>query len=56
MANSVNPDQMPHSVASDLGLHFLLRLSVQMQTEMCLGGWMVSAPNFRSQGPEFESH
>ena len=22
-ANSVNPDQMPHSVASDLGLHCL---------------------------------
>ena len=22
--NSVNPDQMPHSVASDLGLHCLL--------------------------------
>ena len=25
MANSVDPDQMPHSVASDLGLHCLLR-------------------------------
>ena len=25
MANSVDPDQMPHSVASDLGLHSLLR-------------------------------
>ena len=23
MANSVDPDQMPHSVASDLGLHCL---------------------------------
>ena len=22
MANSVDPDQMPHPVASDLGLHF----------------------------------
>ena len=27
MANSVDPDQMPHSVASDLGLHCLLRLA-----------------------------
>ena len=27
MANNVDPDQMPHSVASDLGLHCLLRLS-----------------------------
>ena len=25
MANSVDPDQMPHSVASDLGLHCLPR-------------------------------
>ena len=25
MANSVHPDQMPHSVASDLGVHCLLR-------------------------------
>ena len=25
MANSVSPDQMPHSVASDLGLHCLQR-------------------------------
>ena len=25
MANSVGPDQMPHSVASDQGLHCLLR-------------------------------
>ena len=25
MANSVDPDQMPHSVASDPGLHCLLR-------------------------------
>ena len=24
MANSVDPDQIPHSVASDLGLHCLL--------------------------------
>ena len=24
-ANNVDPDQMPHSVASDLGLHYLLR-------------------------------
>ena len=24
LANSVDPDQMPHNVASDLGLHFLL--------------------------------
>ena len=24
MANSVGPDQIPHSVASDLGLHCLL--------------------------------
>ena len=23
LANSVDPDQMPHNVASDLGLHFL---------------------------------
>ena len=30
MANSVYPDQMPCSVASDLGLHCLLRLSVPM--------------------------
>ena len=28
MANSIDPDQMPHSVASDLGLHCLLKLSV----------------------------
>ena len=28
MANSVDPDQMLHSVASDLGLHCLQRLSV----------------------------
>ena len=26
MANSVDPDQMPYSVASDLGLHCLQRL------------------------------
>ena len=26
MTNNVNPDQMPHSVASDLGLHCLLKL------------------------------
>ena len=25
MANSVDPDQMPHSVTSDLGLHCLLK-------------------------------
>ena len=25
MANSVDPDQMPHSAASDLGLHYLHR-------------------------------
>ena len=25
MATSVDPDQVPHSVASDLGLHYLLR-------------------------------
>ena len=25
MINSIDPDQMPHSVASDLGLHCLLR-------------------------------
>ena len=25
MANSIDPDQMPHSVASDLSLHYLLR-------------------------------
>ena len=25
MANSVNPDEMPHSVTSHLGLHCLLR-------------------------------
>ena len=25
MANSVDPDQMPHSAASDLGLHCLQR-------------------------------
>ena len=25
MANSVDPDQMPHSAASDLGVHCLLR-------------------------------
>ena len=24
LANSGNPDQMPHSAASDLGLHYLL--------------------------------
>ena len=28
MANSVDPDQMLHSVPSDLGLNCLLRLSV----------------------------
>ena len=28
VANSVDPDQMPHSVASDLGLHCLPGLSV----------------------------
>ena len=26
MTNSADPDQMPHSAASDLGLHCLLRL------------------------------
>ena len=26
MANSVDPDQIPHSMTSDLGLHCLLRL------------------------------
>ena len=25
MANSIDPDQLPHSVVSDLGLHCLLR-------------------------------
>ena len=25
MANSVDPDQMPHTLASDLGLHCLLK-------------------------------
>ena len=30
MANSVDPDQMPHSVASDLGLRCLLSLSVSL--------------------------
>ena len=25
MANSVDPDQMPHSVVSDLGLHYMQR-------------------------------
>ena len=25
MSNSVNPDEMPHSVGSDLSLHFLLK-------------------------------
>ena len=25
MANSVDPDQMPHSAVSDLGLHYLQR-------------------------------
>ena len=28
MANSIGPGQMPHSVASDLGLHCLQSLSV----------------------------
>ena len=30
MANSVDPDQAPRSVASDLGLHYLQDLSVQI--------------------------
>ena len=30
MANSIDPDQMPHSAASDLGLHCLLGLFVQI--------------------------
>ena len=48
MADSVDPDQTPHSAASDMGLHFLLRLSVQLimvnsivkmrnkQTDLCV--------------------
>ena len=28
VANSADPDQMPHNVASDQGLHFCLDLSV----------------------------
>ena len=28
MANNADPDQMPHSVSSDLGLHCLQMLSV----------------------------
>ena len=30
MTNSVDPDQTPHSVASDLGLHYLQDLSVRI--------------------------
>ena len=30
MANSVDPDQMLHSAASDLGLHCLLRPVIQI--------------------------
>ena len=26
LANSADPDQMPHNVASDQGLHYLLKL------------------------------
>ena len=39
-ANRVDPDQMPHSVASDLGLHCLLIT--------CLGSrlkWVNTAPD-----------
>ena len=56
MANSVDPDQMPHHVASDLDLHFFAQAICSNAKGTCLGGWMVSAPNFSSQGPEFESH
>ena len=34
MANSVDPDQMPHSVASDLGLHCLLRPVLSQYLEL----------------------
>ena len=30
MANSVDPDQRPHSVASELGLHCLQRLYISV--------------------------
>ena len=32
VVNSVNPDQMPHSIASDLGVHCLL-------SAVCLNTW-----------------
>ena len=32
MANRVDPDQMPCSAASDLGLHCLLRFVVQLHS------------------------
>ena len=57
MANSVDPDQMPHSVASDLGLHCLLRPvcpNTKDKYNSFLGslkhmpGRVVSAPGFRS--------
>ena len=31
VANSVDPDQTPQNAASDLGLHYLLSLSVRIE-------------------------
>ena len=38
MANSVDPDQMPHSVASDLGLHCLPKLSLPILGVFAVAG------------------
>ena len=42
MANSADPDETPRFAASHLGLHCLLRLSVQIHTVNTVGG---SAPS-----------
>ena len=38
IAHSVDPDQMPHYVASDLGLHCLPMAFLQVSREECVSG------------------
>ena len=42
LANSVDPDQMPHYVVSDLGLHYLPMTLLQAP---CKNGLILKAPN-----------
>ena len=55
MPNRVDPDQLPHSLASVLGLHYLVRLSAQIlmlsivvasENVVCLCGLLNILANF----------